>query len=283
MDPPPDAAPDYLVLGHLTLDQTASGPVLGGTSAYAALTARAHGLRTAVVTSAADDIDLSALDEIRIARLPSESTTTFLNLHDGASRRQILLARAFDLEARRVPPHWRSAPLVHLAPVAAEIPPALVDHFPECELIGVTPQGWMRRFDEDGRVGFSSWSAASPAIGQANAVVVSLEDLAGDEAEIESLAAACRLLVVTEGARGARVYWNGDVRRLAAPPSEQVDPTGAGDIFAASFFIRLHHTQDPWEAARYANVLAACSVARRGIAGVPSASEVQQANMVWAR
>ncbi len=283
MDPPPDAAPDYLVLGHLTLDQTASGPVLGGTAAYAALTALAHGLRTAVVTSAADDIDLSALEGIPVARRPSQSTTTFLNLHDGSSRRQVLLARASDLEPRLVPSPWRSAPIVHLAPVAAEIPPAMVARFSESGLIGVTPQGWMRRWDEHGRVGFTSWAAAGSAIGQADAVVVSLEDLAGDEAEIESLAAACRLLVVTEGALGARVYWNGDVRRLAAPPSEQVDPTGAGDIFAASFFIRLHHTQDPWEAARYANALAAHSVARRGLAGVPSASEVRQASMVWAR
>jgi len=283
MHPPPEAAPDYLVLGHLTLDQTASGPVLGGTSAYAALTARAHGLRTAVVTSAADDIDLSALTEISVARLPSESTTTFLNLHDGATRQQVLLARAFDLDPLLVPSGWRSAPLVHLAPVAAEIAPALVDHFPESALIGVTPQGWMRRWDGTGRVGFASWAPAGLAIGQAHAVVVSLEDLGGNEGEVESLAAASRLLVVTEGALGARVYWNGDVRRFAAPPAEQVDPTGAGDIFAASFFIRLHQTQDPWEAARYANVLAAHSVARRGIAGVPSASEVQQASMVWAR
>ncbi len=280
---PPDAAPEYLVVGHLTLDQTASGPVLGGTAAYAGLTARAHGLRTAVVTSAADDIDLSALHEIRLARLPSESTTTFLNLYGGPSRQQVLLARAFDLEPALVPSGWRSTPVVHLAPVAAEVPPVLVGHFPESDLIGITPQGWMRSWDGTGRVRFSSWATAGQAIGQADAVVVSLEDLAGDEAEVESLAAACRLLVVTEAALGARVYWNGDVRRLAAPPADQVDPTGAGDIFAASFFIRLHQTQDPWEAARYANVLAALSVARRGIAGVPSTSEVQQASMVWAR
>jgi sugar/nucleoside kinase (ribokinase family) len=120
-------------------------------------------------------------------------------------------------------------------------------------------------------------------LAQADAVVVSLEDLAGDEAQVESLATACRLLVTTEGALGARVYWNSDVRRFAAPAVDQIDPTGAGDIFAASFFIRLHQTRDPWEAARYANLLAASSVARQGIAGVPSSHEVQQAGMVWAR
>ena len=283
MHPPPDSAPDYLVLGHLTLDQTPSGPVLGGTSAYAALTAHAHGLRTAIVTSARNDLDLSTLAETRIALHPSDETTMFRNLHDGQSRQQHLLARAGNLEAAVVPSDWRAARIVHLAPVAAEVPPALAAHFPECDLIGVTPQGWMRRWDPSGRVGFTSWNYAGEALAKADAVVVSLEDLGGDEAQVESLATACRLLVVTEGDLGARVYWNGDVRRFPAPAVDQVDPTGAGDIFAASFFIRLHQTRDPWEAARYANLLSARSVARHGISGVPSPDEVQQAGMVWAR
>jgi len=283
MAPLPDTAPDYLVLGHLTLDQTSSGPVLGGTCAYAALTALAHGLRTAIVTSARDDLDLSPLAEIRLARLPSDETTMFRNRHDGRARRQHLLARAGDLDTAAIPSDWRAARIVHLAPVAGEVPPALASHFPESELIGVTPQGWMRRWDPSGRVGFASWDHAGAALAQAGAVVVSLEDLAGDEAQVESLATVCRLLAATEGALGARVYWNGDVRRFAAPAVDQLDPTGAGDIFAASFFIRLHQTRDPWEAARYANVLAARSVTRQGIAGVPSSHEVEQAAMVWAR
>jgi sugar/nucleoside kinase (ribokinase family) len=139
----------------------------------------------------------------------------------------------------------------------------------------------MRRWDASGRVAFTSWNHAAAALTRADAVVVSLEDVVGDELEVEHLAAACRLLVATEGPRGARVYWNGDVRRFAAPDVDQVDPTGAGDIFAASFLIRLHQTRDPWEAARYANILASLSVSRRGIGGVPSHDEVQQAAMVW--
>jgi sugar/nucleoside kinase (ribokinase family) len=56
---------------------------------------------------------------------------------------------------------------------------------------------------------------------------------------------------------------------------EEVDPTGAGDIFAAAFFFRLHATRDPWEAARFATNLAALSVARVGLEGIPTAEEVQ--------
>jgi sugar/nucleoside kinase (ribokinase family) len=141
----------------------------------------------------------------------------------------------------------------------------------------------MRQWDEAGRVSYASWRSAATALRSAAAVVIGWEDVGGDEAEIEAVAAACRLLVVTEGARGARVYWNGDVRRFPAPAVDEVDPTGAGDIFAAAFLVRLDQTRDPWEAARFANVLAAGSVSRRGLEGVPTAEEARQASMVWSR
>jgi sugar/nucleoside kinase (ribokinase family) len=83
------------------------------------------------------------------------------------------------------------------------------------------------------------------------------------------------VLAVTEGANGARLYWNGDLRRFRPPHMEEVDPTGAGDIFAAAFFYRLSTTRDPWEAARFATNLAAYSVMRIALDGVPTVEEVQ--------
>jgi sugar/nucleoside kinase (ribokinase family) len=57
---------------------------------------------------------------------------------------------------------------------------------------------------------------------------------------------------------------------------EEFDPTGAGDIFAAAFFVRLYLTRDPWESARFANQIAATSVTRGGLDGVPTQEEVQE-------
>src|SRR3989304_2414893 len=111
----------------------------------------------------------------------------------------------------------------------------------------------------------------------------------GEEAEWGRLAPACRLLVATEGPRGARVYWNRDVRRFPSPAADPVDPTGAGDILPASSLIRYHQTHHPWQHARFPTVLASTSVApppavtRRGLAGVPTSEEAKQAAMVWAR
>ncbi len=56
----------------------------------------------------------------------------------------------------------------------------------------------------------------------------------------------------------------------------ELDSTGAGDIFAAAFFTRLYLTRDPWESARFANQIAAASVTRRGLEGIPTPEEIQE-------
>ncbi len=77
---------------------------------------------------------------------------------------------------------------------------------------------------------------------KAGAVVISLEDVDENETRIEEMATYSKVLAVTESSRGARLYWHGDVRRFLATEVEEVDPTGAGDIFAAAFFYPpLHH------------------------------------------
>ncbi|MEW6568813.1 MAG: PfkB family carbohydrate kinase [Chloroflexota bacterium] len=271
-------AVDYLLIGHLSKDLTPNGPSLGGTAAYAGLTARALGLRVGVVTSAGPDLDLGRLQDLYLECLPSPISTTFENRYTPGGREQWIHGRAVTLGCEAVPPPWRSAPIVHLAPIAAEVDPALVHCF-SAGLIGLTPQGWMRAWDESGRVHPIPLDTADTLLPAAGAVVISLEDVDGDEAMIEGLADQCRLLVVTEGRGGARLYWNGDRRRMPAPQVPEVDPTGSGDIFAAAFFIRLYLTRDPWEAARFANHLASASVTRRGIDGIPRPEEIEAATV----
>ena len=72
------------------------------------------------------------------------------------------------------------------------------------------------------------------------------------------------------------MYWNGDVRHFHAPDVEDVDPTGAGDIFACAFFFRLYNTRDPWESARFATQIASRSVTRPGYDGIPNQEEIDE-------
>jgi hypothetical protein len=266
---------DYLVIGHITRDLTPEGPRLGGTVAYSGLTARALGLRVGIVTSWGEEMPLGPLGDISIANLPAESSTTFENVNTPEGRIQIIHSVAPRLDLHLIPETWRSAPIVHLGPIAQEVEPSLVRYFPT-SLISLTPQGWLRGWNNDGNVYHTEWPEAPFVLNQAGAVVISIEDVDGDEARIEEMASYCRVLAVTEAADGARLYWNGDIRRFRRPPVKELDPTGAGDVFAAAFFSRLHTTRDPWEAARFATHLSSFSVTRAGLASIPTPAEVEE-------
>lgn len=266
---------DYLVIGHVAHDLSPTGPRLGGTAAYSALTARALGMRVGVVTASGPETSLDVLSDLLIVSAPSSQSTTFENIYSEGGRRQMLHHRAVPLSLENVPESWKRTPIIHLGPIAQEVEAVLPVSFSP-SLLGLTPQGWMRAWDESGQVQRADWESAEQALGQAGAVVVSVEDVGGDEEQIEFMATHTRVLAVTEAAAGARLYWHGDQRRFRAPEIYEVDATGAGDIFAAAFFIRLLTTQDPWEAARFATQLSARSVTRVGLEAIPTADEIQE-------
>lgn len=266
---------DYLIIGHLTCDLTPQGLRLGGTAAFSSLTARALGVRVGIVTAWGGEIPLTPLQDIPVVSFPAEHSTTFENRYYPQGRVQVIHSIAPNLDYHMVPELWRQAAIVHLGPVAQEVEPGLIRHFPD-SLIGLTPQGWLREWDREGHVSPGEWPEASFMLQQAGAAVISVEDVGGDEERIEEMASNCRILAVTEASHGARLYWNGDVRRFRPPEVPEVDATGAGDIFAAAFFVRLYLTRDPWEAARFATQLSAYSVTRIGLESVPTPQEIQE-------
>ncbi|HNM35570.1 MAG TPA: PfkB family carbohydrate kinase [Anaerolineales bacterium] len=269
---------DYLLIGHVAVDLTPSGKQLGGTVSYAALTAKAMGLRVGIVTSAGEDAPLSLLDGVQIFNLPTEQSTIFENVKTEHGRKQTLHHQATKISFEHVPQIWRDAAIVHLAPIAQEVDPVLVGQFP-ASWVGVTPQGWMRGWDEKGSVFATAWENSEQVLGQVGGVVMSLEDINHDLELGEWLAHHARLLCLTEGEEGAVLHWHGDRRRYRPIKVEEVDATGAGDIFAAGFFSRLHQTKDPWEAARFATHLAAYSVTRVGLQGIPTHDEIEHCKM----
>ena len=266
---------DYLVIGHITRDLTPEGGRLGGTATYSALTAAALGLRVGIVTSWGEDVPINDLRHIPIANYPTEASTSFENIHTGHQRIQFVHTVAPTLHLNMIPDPWRNPAIVHIGPIAQEVDPSLVRNFPS-SLIGVTAQGYLRKWDPTGRVGISEWPESTFVLQRAGACLISVDDVGGDEDRINDMASSCRILVVTESDQGSRLYWNGDVRRFHPPKVSMVDDTGAGDIFAASFLTRLYTTRDPWEAARFATMLASYSVTRRGLQGIPTPEEIEE-------
>jgi sugar/nucleoside kinase (ribokinase family) len=276
---------DYLAIGHVSVDAFAKRFILGGSASYAALTARQLGQRVGVLTSA--DYEPLIVDTligrehvrqpetpIRVLRVPTDSTTCYVNQYDEHGRTQYLLGRAADLRPEHVPVEWRAAPVVHLAPLAQEIDPALLHTF-DGSMMLITPQGWMRGWDKDGKIFPVQWEHAEAALARADVVVFSTEDVPVP-AVVARYAELARLLVVTESRRGCLVYERGKQpwRSHAFRPARVIDPTGAGDVFASSFGIHYHRTGNPRASADFANAAASFVLEKRAWQGIPTAEAI---------
>jgi sugar/nucleoside kinase (ribokinase family) len=259
------SAVDYLVIGHLSLDQVNRGTArMGGSVAYAGGTALALGCRVAAVTSAVRrELPPRPVPGMRWRRVPARRSTRFESLTTAAGRQLRLLGRAAPLVLADVPRAWRRAAIVHLAPIAGEVDPQLVQRL-DAALIGLTPQGWLRRWDGGGGVRPRFWPLAETVFPRASAVILSEEDLESWR-DLDAYRRWARLLVLTQGRRGCTVFWDGTWRQVDAARVAERDATGAGDIFAAAFLTHLWRHADPWRAARFANAVAAPSVTRCGL------------------
>lgn len=268
---------DYLLIGHLTQDLQDDGSFrLGGTVSYAGLTARALGRTPCILSVGNPATPLHDLENIELTLIPSANTTQFHNIPTDKGRKQYLYNQANQIQIQHIPQEWSNPGIVHIAPVYHDLDPIILAQFPH-SLVCLTPQGWMRKTDENKQIhpqtlqGFEKW------LGYAQAIVLSMEDLQGDLKEADRLASYTQTLVVTQREKGALVYHNGKQIHFPAPKVKLLDDTGSGDIFAACFFHWLHRYQNPWQAARFAVELASQSVTREHFNSIPTQEEIQKA------
>ena len=270
--------PDYLLIGHMTADLTPDGRLPGGTVSYATRTAAAFGLRVALLTSAAAGDPL--LDSLKpygeIVSIAAAETTTYENIYTPSGRVQYVRGVAAPIGAADLPAHFLGAPLVHIAPIADEVDPQIAHTFRDSTVL-LTLQGWLRRWDADGRVHFKRWY--DPDVLQSiDIVVFSEEDIVESRQMEREFAGSVKHLFVTRAEKGGTYYYHGEAIDYTTPQVELVNPTGAGDVFAASLLASLPALdQDVRAAIRVAARLGATSVTRYLLDGAPTSSEVQTA------
>lgn len=241
---------------------------------FAAVQAQRLGLGAGIVTRAAEDLPLeSELRGVAVAGRPSGQTTTFENVYDGVHRRQQVHARAEPIDAADVPEAWREAPIVLIGPVCGEVAPGMAGLFGN-SLVGISAQGWLRQIDVHKDVRRRAWTG-EPFWSGADAVFVSDEDLGRRRDQLEPWTRDVALVAMTEDRRGASIHCGGRWRKIAAFPCEEVDPTGAGDVFAAAFLVRYHETTDVGEAARFGSAAAACAVEALGAQGIAGRERIE--------
>ncbi len=267
---------DFLVVGHVVQDVVPNGYVVGGTATYSSITARNLGRKPGIVTRLAPDFILpDVLHDIDIHRTPSPQTTTFHNIYRDGHREQFIRALADPIQPDDIPAAWRNVPIVHLGPLAREIDARFAKLFPD-ELVGVTPQGWLRQWDDSGRVRLRMWEEAPEILPHIDCLVLSEEDLNGNAGLIDEYVRLTRIAVMTQGPLGCVIFESGKATQVPGFPVPEVDPTGAGDVFAAAFLIRLEETKDTIESAHFANATASFCVQAPGVTGIPTRQQVEE-------
>ena len=260
--------PDFVVIGHLCCDLVDNRRILGGSASYASFTARALGRRVGVVTAMTDDFPFrDSFHAISIKTIPSPSTTTFRNRYRNGIREQFVSGVATSIHAADIPERWTHAPVVYLCPIANEVLPDVVNRF--CgSLIGVGAQGWLRQWDETGRVTKKKWTHAESLVSRVSVVVFSELDMDDPYAFAEAIAHLTPIVIVTQADRGATLFLGTERIHVPAFEITEIDPTGAGDVFAAAFLVRYDECGDPVEAAKFACCTASFVCENEGTKGI---------------
>lgn len=263
--------PTYLAVGHVTIDRFEEGDRPGGSILHAGAQARKLGWATRIVTSAVPESwPVGCLRQAghEVTCLESETTSTFEYTWPAGRRMQRLTAVAAPIMRGAVPRSWLDSDIWHLAPVAGELDPAMVDTIPPTAFVGVTPQGWMRRVDERNIVRHQPWSPSHRLLTRTNAMVLSRQDMAGADESARGWSEAGVVVAVTAAAGGAWIYDHGKATRLPPFSVIALNELGAGDVFAAAFFDHLHGGTSPAAAGTFAGAAAARVVAHE--AALPS-------------
>jgi len=274
-----------MTVGHVTVDVIAAEHSRrpGGGVFYSALQAARLGLRTLILTqgSAPEIEELLGpySDELELRVIPAPATTTFETSWPGGQRSQRVLAWAGPIAG----PIEVDTRILHFAPVAREIPAAWRGR---ADFVGLTPQGLARAWDEGGATGGKIVPTPLPSDRGSleallpdgcSAVVISEQERVACASLLDAAADIGAVIAITAGPDATSVQTpGGECIRVQAPAvAEPREDLGAGDVFAAAFFVALHEGLPPERAAAFAGAAAAIRIEGSGADAIGDRSAIE--------
>ncbi len=254
----------YVAIGSVCWDVVEGSPDarLGGSVLFASQVAVAAGWEAHLVTSGTEELERAlraALPEVKITVQRSATDTVMAFSEHAELGPQAVPTRAEPIDVSLVD-LGPDVQVVHLAPIMGEVTPAMVAAVQGARFVGITPQGLLRATDPDTHAllrlpNLDAWWAS-----HVHAAVLSEEEyaLVADPGVFAPLA-----LAVTRGERGCVGYQGDHVVEVAGidlGPVPPVGTIGAGDVFAAGFFLALAGGASFYDALHQANRTAAAHV-----------------------
>jgi len=257
---------DLVTVGHFAIDLISSPkitkpkPTLGGPPTYVSVAARKLDARASVISKVGEDfpskhiawLNANSVDLSGLKRIKGASTTSFMLTYANWRRQLQLKSRAPPILPEDVPASLR-AKAIHVAPIANEISPNLVDQLRTLtNVLSLDPQGFVREFDTDGNMRLKRWDdqhvleqidlykSSSSEI----RMVTGLADLQLAMEKIHDYGA--KIVIITRGMKGSKLIFDGKLHDIpACKPKIIRDPTGAGDAFIGAFLAEYIKGKDP--------------------------------------
>jgi len=289
---------DLVTVGHFSIDfiktrkESQLQSTLGGPPTFVSLAARKMGAKVSVISNVGDDfpkeycewlvnegIDLSMLRRIRKA-----STTRYMLIYNDKGKRQLILkSRAPPIELEEIP-EALSAEVIQISPIAREVSYEVTERLRRhSSLLSLDPQGFLRRFNEDGRVYLGK--LVNPKI------LSKIDILKASKREIEMVTGESELtqaikhvhekgvnvVIVTRGEQSTILSLGRKIYRIpTVKPKVIADTTGAGDVFIGAFLSEYIKGKDPVWCSCVGSASASYVIQEVGPRGFRSKSEIYE-------
>ncbi len=237
-----------LSVGSVTHDRYEEKILPGGCAFYAASAWQSLGCSPGLVTCLGEDFQCrDFLDSFETFADVRGKTTTFVNRYDDAGNRvQYVSALGSRLVPGRVAGLASDLDVSFLAPVLGELDPLQWLDVLHARITGLGLQGLLRR--ASGIEGEESLKLVVPAcvfppvemMKRIHIAFLSTEDLHGQPKELlDYLIEYTHMVVLTRGSEGSSIWWKGGQLHVPSHQAKVLDPTGAGDTYAATFLAIL--------------------------------------------
>jgi sugar/nucleoside kinase (ribokinase family) len=281
-----------LVVGHATIDHIVTPTLdlesLGGPPAYAGLMAKRLGADVDSATKIGLDFPeyytlfLSRyINILRPALSKTKLTTRFLIQQHSSGRILKLVSRCENIEENQI--QNEDYDICVLSPVAGEVSNQLVSAARRAaKYLFVDPQGFLRRFDQQGFCVLSDMDRT--VLEQADALKVDYEEMrsiTGLDDQTQALAKlhslGPKVVILTSHIGYVTLSLENKIYRIPIPALEFVrDSTGAGDILAGAYAASFLQERDVLFAACVGVSAATLSIRGVGISKIPSREEVYE-------
>ncbi|MHA1379235.1 MAG: carbohydrate kinase family protein [Candidatus Helarchaeota archaeon] len=286
---------DCTIFGHFCLDYFKGRERfpdyirLGGTTVYASKTAQRLNKKVAIVSSIGPDfkhelIEPLKKDGIKIHLIKSKlNSTAFVHQYIKKQRILTLKSRCKMIEDSDIPNEYLNSKLFLIGAVANEVDTSVLTKISQLNVpIGLDLHGFLRNFDENGKMRLNEWFEADDYLQHVTflkgtdkeaKVLTGLKNLQEIARVISNMGP--KIVVITRGRKGSFVYSNNISLQIPTIAKNIIDETGAGDTYFTAFIFDYLQNEDLYHAALFGASAASFVMEKQGPFGFASQEEIE--------